>query len=302
MSRIEPSPPGWKPWLLAARPKTLPAAVVPVWVGSMPALFLGAPHRFSLPLFLATLGSCLCIQIATNLFNDAIDARKGADTDARMGPVRATASGLLSRKSVMMGALVFCAVAALFATPLIAARGWPIVAIGFVSLLLAYGYTGGPVPLAYRGLGEVFVILFFGLVAVGGSWFVQTGELPNALIWVAAIQTGLYSTVLLAINNLRDIDEDRESRKRTLAVRLGAPFARAEIGALCLAPPLLGGLYLILDHPAAFLLPLPALVPGIVITRKVWRTEPDKAYNRFLALGALQMLVFAILLTVGVAL
>lgn len=275
------------PWLLAARPKTLPAAIVPVWVGSLPAMF---GNGFSAGLFAATLCSCLCIQIATNLFNDAIDSHKGADTERRLGPVRATAAGLLPARAVMLGALGFCALAALIAIPLIQARGWPIVAIGAVSLLLAFAYTGGPFPLAYRGMGELFVIAFFGFVAVLGSWFVQSGRGPALEQWIMGLQTGLYSSVLIAINNLRDIDEDRQSAKRTLAVRFGKTFARAEIAAFCLVPV---GLSL-WQH---WLLPAATLPLGLVITVKIAKTEPGRVYNRYLALGALQLILYAGLMT-----
>jgi 1,4-dihydroxy-2-naphthoate octaprenyltransferase len=281
------------PWLLAARPKTLPAAIVPVWVGSLPAMFGSTPGvDFSPLLFAATLASCLCIQIATNLFNDAIDSHKGADTDRRLGPVRATASGLLPARAVMLGALGFCLLAALIAIPLIQARGWPIIAIGSVSLLLAFAYTGGPFPLAYRGMGELFVIAFFGFVAVLGSWFVQSGRGPALEHWIMGLQTGLYSSVLIAINNLRDIDEDRQSNKRTLAVRWGKTFARAEIAAFCLIPV---GLSL-WQH---WFLPAATLPVGLIIAAKVAKTEPGRVYNRYLALGALQLILFAALLTVA---
>ena len=152
-----------KALLLAARPKTLPAAIVPVWLGS--ALAYHMQGEWSVSLMLATLGAAICIQIATNLFNDAIDAQKGSDTEARLGPVRVTASGMVSTKTVFTWAGIFLGLASLCAIVLILERGWPIIAIGIPSLYLSYGYTGGPVPLAYRALGELFVFLFFGLVA-----------------------------------------------------------------------------------------------------------------------------------------
>ena len=163
-----------KALILAARPKTLPAAVCPVVAGS--ALAWRLTHQFSWLLAVCTLLSTIAIQVATNYFNDAVDAAKGADTSARLGPVRATASGLVSRKTMMLAGCIAALVAAAFSVPLIMERGWPIVVIGVVSLFFSYGYTGGPWPLAYRGLGEVFVMLFFGLVAVTGTVFVQTGE------------------------------------------------------------------------------------------------------------------------------
>jgi 1,4-dihydroxy-2-naphthoate octaprenyltransferase len=168
--------------LLASRPKTLPAALVPVWVGCVFAW--EKTGMFSWTLAIATLGSAICIQIATNFFNDAIDDAKGADTEARLGPTRVTASGLLSRKTVYLMATLFLIAAAVFAWPLIATRGWIILAIGIPSLALAYGYTGGPFPLAYLGLGEVFVILFFGVIAVAGTVFVQTNQFIPAAAYL----------------------------------------------------------------------------------------------------------------------
>ncbi|MBP82658.1 MAG: 1,4-dihydroxy-2-naphthoate octaprenyltransferase [Verrucomicrobiales bacterium] len=294
-----------KAWILAARPKTLPAAVVPVWVGSMPFLIDGTAQTGSWLLFISTLVSCLCIQVATNLFNDAIDFDKGADTNERLGPKRVTASGLLSRKAVVGGALSFCGLAAIIAIPMIAERGWLIVVIGSVSLFFSYGYTGGPLPLAYRGLGELFVILFFGFAAVLGSYFVQTGKWGNTEMWLLAIQCGLYSAVLIAINNLRDRDEDETTGKRTLAVRFGTKFARYEIV-------LMGTLAAILVIPVGLLsgcsAPLAVtfalLLAGfhLTLSRRVFRTEPSAAYNVFLAWAALQLLLFATLTSIMFAL
>ena len=284
-----------KAWFLALRPKTLPAAVVPVWMGNLPVLAdVPEGQQFSWLFFWATLLSCLCIQIATNLFNDAIDAQKGADTAMRLGPRRVTASGMLTPRAVMHGAIGFCALAALLAAPLILSRGGIIVAIGAVSLLLAYGYTGGPYPLAYKGMGELFVILFFGLVAVGGSYYAQSGQAPGAAEWIVALQVGFYSTVLIAVNNFRDRREDEDTGKQTLAVRFGGRFARWEIAFFCFSPALLGlaGLQLgewRLALPAALVLPL-----SLRIVLGVFRTmEPSREFNRFLALSGLQLLVFA---------
>jgi len=288
-----------KSWILAARPKTLPAAVVPVWVGSFALLPLDPETNFSVLLFLSTLFSCLCIQIATNLFNDAIDFDKGADTEKRLGPRRVTATGLLSRKAVFGGALGFCAAASLLALPMILERGWPIIGIGAISLLLAYGYTGGPLPLAYRGLGELFVIVFFGFIAVGGSWFVQTGTMPSGWVVLSGLQIGTLSSVLIAINNLRDIDEDRSTDKRTLAVRFGMSFARIEILVFALLPLLVGVFWRRADFPQAFLLPLLLIPLAAYIVARTFRTPPGMVYNRYLALSALMLLGFALLFTIG---
>jgi 1,4-dihydroxy-2-naphthoate polyprenyltransferase len=278
-------------WILAARPKTLPAAAVPVWVGALPAFASGAGSWILLG---ATLSSCLCIQMATNLFNDAIDHRKGADTPRRAGPVRATASGLLSPRAVMAGAVGLCAAAVLFALPLLVARGWPVAVIGVVSLYFSYGYTGGPFPLAYRGMGELFVIVFFGFVAVCGSHFVQTGAWGGIPVAASALQCGLYSCALLAINNLRDRIEDAGSGKRTLAVRFGECFARCEIAACCAVPL---ALWPLAAPGAALLSALAPAAAGAAIVTGIVRNPPGPVFNRLLGLAALQLAAYAAAIT-----
>jgi 1,4-dihydroxy-2-naphthoate octaprenyltransferase len=286
-----------KSYLLAVRPKTLPAAIVPVWVGCVLAWRLVGDLDGILAL--CTLLGALCIQGATNLFNDAVDAEKGADTAARLGPKRVTASGMLSKRAVYLGAVLFLVLACLAAIPLIQARGWVIIAIGLPSLYLSYGYTGGPLPLAYRGLGELFVILFFGVVAVGGTTFVQTGRWG----WEAAVlglQVGLLSAVLIAINNLRDVAEDRQSGKRTLAVRFGPRVVQLLIkGMILLAVALTtcGHWY---GAPWFFLLSVPWFLLGITLVRAVARKAPGPIYNFYLALAALQLILFAVAFTVAV--
>lgn len=278
------------------RPKTLPAAVVPVWVGSVPVL-TGQTGEFSWLIFASTLIGCLCIQIATNLFNDAIDAEKGADTVDRLGPKRVTASGLISRKAVLSVAVGFCVVGAIAAIPLILRHGWVPVAIGGISFLLAYGYTGGPFPLAYRGMGELFVILFFGFVAVLGTFYMQTGKWSQSPMMIVALQTGFYSTVLIAINNMRDIEEDRRSGKKTLAARFGTKFARWEIGVFCFAPLFMWFLYGPVGGITVGALAVSFLLASF-ITYHVFVREPGEFYNKLLAVGALQLLNFAIWFTI----
>ncbi|NOY00044.1 MAG: 1,4-dihydroxy-2-naphthoate octaprenyltransferase [Verrucomicrobia bacterium] len=289
-----------KTWVMAARPKTLPAALVPVWVGSaLVSLDQSGQYQFSGRLLFYTLLSCLLIQIATNFFNDAIDFQKGADTNKRHGPRRVTASGLVSQRQVMVAGVITVALAVLASFPLLGARGWPIVLIGAISLLLAYGYTGGPFPLAYLGLGELFVVVFFGLIAVGGSWFVQTGVAPGPVALLAGLQIGLLSAALIAINNLRDIDEDRLSGKRTLAVRKGIAFAKMEIALFCLGPSLVGTAWLALGYGRLYAIPLVLTPFSLYIAWKVFRTAPSPEYNKFLALAAMQLMIFAILFTIG---
>lgn len=286
--------------LLATRPKTLPAAVVPVWAGCVLAWKLTGDWN---PLLaVCTLLGAVCIQIATNFFNDAIDSAKGADTERRLGPKRVTASGLLSRRSVMLGGVLFLLLTVAFGVPLYQAAGWPILAIGVVSMYLAYGYTGGPFPLAYRGMGELFVVLFFGLVAVTGTVFIQTNEWrPEALLLGA--QIGLLSAVLISINNLRDRVEDAGTGKRTLAVRWGPKPARLMIWGEVKLPALLGFVWVFLGLPWLFLATLPLWTLGLRISWGALSMEEGPGMNRLLAMAALQLVAFAglfhVMATVG---
>jgi 1,4-dihydroxy-2-naphthoate octaprenyltransferase len=279
-------------WLIASRPKTLGAAVAPVMAGSVLGWKLGG--EFCGWLLLATLGSCMCLQVATNFFNDAVDGLKGSDTEERLGPKRITASGLVPARTVLLGAGVMLGLAVLLAAPLVWYRGWPMVAIGVPSLWFCYGYTGGPWPLAYRGLGELFVVLFFGLVAVTGSAFVQSGEWHVEAV-VLGLQIGLLSTVLIAINNLRDVMEDAQTGKRTLAVRLGKSFAKWEIWGLHVVALLLGIYWwYALDWRWAMTWPaVPVLVLGERINRGVAANEPSEVYNKFLAMAGASLLLFS---------
>jgi len=280
------------PWLLAARPKTLGAAVAPVLAGSVLGWKLSG--EFCIWLMLATLGSCGCLQIATNFFNDAVDGLKGSDTEKRLGPKRITASGLVSARAVLCAAGITLLLAVLLAAPLIWYRGWPIILIGVPSLWFCYGYTGGPMPLAYRGLGELFVILFFGLIAVTGSAFVQSGAWHFEAI-ILGLQIGLLSTVLIAINNLRDVEEDTLSNKRTLAVRFGKQFGRWEIWSLHVVTLLLG-VYWWWAHDWRLVMALssvPVLIFGERINRGVFEKEPSAGYNKFLAMAGGNLMLFS---------
>lgn len=279
-----------KSCLLAARPKTLPAAIVPVWAGCVLAWKLSGVFDAALAGW--TLGGALAIQIATNFFNDAIDARKGADTERRLGPIRVTAAGLMSSRRVMGLAAVFLLLAVVCGVFLYQARGWPILLIGVPSLFLAYGYTGGPFPLAYRGMGECFVILFFGWVAVAGTVFIQTGGWSGAALLLGS-QIGLLSAVLISINNFRDREEDSGTGKRTLAVRFGPSVAAAVIVLEILTAIIVGAGWAALGHAAWALAGIPLVLIGIPIIRGVLTLPPGPAFNRLLALGGLQLILFA---------
>lgn len=275
---------------MASRPKTLPAAVVPVWAGCVLAWRMG--FGFDWVLAACTLGGAVAIQVATNLFNDAIDAAKGADTEARLGPQRVTASGRMSRGAVMGWAAGFLALAAGCGVVLFQARGWAMVAIGVPSLYLAYGYTGGPFPLAYRGMGELFVVLFFGLVAVVGTVFIQSGEWLAEAVLLGA-QVGLLSAVLISINNLRDRDEDATTGKRTLAVRMGPRRARILIWVEVKLAALLGLGWFAFGEPWLALATLPVWVLGGRLVFAILTRADGRELNRWLAWGGVQLILFA---------
>lgn len=278
-------------WILAIRPKTLSAAVAPVLTGTALALHEQGEvwWRYA---FLALIGS-VCIQIATNLINDALDFKRGSDTAGRVGPLRVTQAGLLSAEAVLRGAYVCFIIAASFGIPLIARGGWPILLIGLASIAAAYAYTGGPYPLAYHGLGEAFVMVFFGLVAVGGTYYVLTFRY-GAEAFLAGVSIGSLAVVLLAINNLRDIEGDRASNKRTIAVRLGVRGAKLEIVSFTIAAYLFTILTAWLIEHLWLLLVILSAPLAFLLLRCVDRST-GAALNRCLAMaGALQWL-FSIL-------
>jgi len=283
------------PWILAARPRTLGAAIVPVVSGYALAFAAGGfdPLASALALICA-----IFIQIATNYFNDAIDHAKGADTSERLGPVRATSAGLLSARAMMTGGAVCLIVATILAIPLVLHGGWPILALGIVSLVLSYAYTGGPFPLAYLGLGEIFVVLFFGVFAVTGTFFLNTLEISWAPV-LAGLQIGLHSSVLLAVNNLRDLQTDLAANKRTLAARFGLSFARRENAALVVAPFVLGVLWLPLGYLWAFLLPVMTLPLAWWLARACLEARPARETNQLLAQAAALHASFGLLLALA---
>src|SRR5437764_4353219 len=215
-------PSGARIWLMAARPRTLPAAIAPVLVGTALAGQEGIFHPFT---FAATLIGAVFIQVGTNLSNDYSDARRGADTEDRLGPVRVTAGGLVPPRQVLIATYVSFGLAVLCGIYLVVVAGPVLLLIGAASIVAGVLYTGGPRPYGYEGLGELFVFLFFGLVAVTGSYYVQIQHLP----WEAfalAVPVGMLASAILVVNNVRDVDTDRRAGKRTLAVRLGRERTR----------------------------------------------------------------------------
>jgi 1,4-dihydroxy-2-naphthoate octaprenyltransferase len=283
------------PWLIAIRPATLTAAVAPVLVGSAVAARAGG---FRLGPAAAALAGAMLLQIGANLANDVDDFERGADTAARRGPTRVTQSGLLRPRQVRRAEWLAFAAAALVGTYLIAVAGWPIALLGLAAIAAGWAYTGGPWPLGYHGLGDACVFLFFGLAAVAGTAYVQTGGLePLAL--VAALPVGALITAILVVNNTRDADSDRLAGKRTLAVRLGAGGGRIEY-ALLLAvayavPPLLWSA----GASAWVLLPLATLPLALRRVVAMARARDGTAFNALLGATARLQLLFAALFAAG---
>jgi 1,4-dihydroxy-2-naphthoate octaprenyltransferase len=283
-------------WLMAARPRTLPAAIAPVLVGTALA---ATDDTFKVLTFLAALIGALFIQVGTNLSNDYSDARRGADTEDRLGPVRVTAGGLVPPRQVLIATYVAFGVAVLAGTYLIATAGWELLLVGAASILAGVLYTGGPRPYGYEGLGEVFVFLFFGVVAVAGSYFAQTETLDWEAL-VLAVPVGLLASAILVVNNVRDLETDRRAGKRTLAVRLGRervrPLFVAMVAGAFLSAPLpwiLGSLspWLLLSWLAA-----PLALPVLRVVRT--RTDGPSLNGALAGTGQLQ-LAFCVLLSAG---
>jgi 1,4-dihydroxy-2-naphthoate polyprenyltransferase len=299
MTTSQAIPSGVRIWVMAARLRTLPAAIAPVLVGTALA---GFAHAFHPLRFVAALLGAIFIQVGTNLSNDYSDARRGADTEDRLGPVRVTAGGLVPPRQVLIATYVSFGVAVLAGAYLIAVAGWELLAIGVASILAGVLYTGGPKPYGYEGLGELFVFLFFGVVAVAGSFFVQVKHLD----WEAfalSVPVGLLAAAILLVNNVRDIDTDRRAGKRTLAVRLGRERTRALFAATIAAAYLLAPVTWLFGPLRAWLLapwltlPLAARLIGAVRTR-----TDGPSLNRALARTGMLQLAFCMLLSAGLLL
>jgi len=290
-------PPPWRLWLLAARPRTLPAAVAPVIIGTGVAVAEGG---FWAPAALAAVLVALLLQIGANLANDVFDFRRGADTAARLGPPRVTQRGLIAPERVLRATWLTLGAALLPGLYLVLRGGWPILTLGLLAIVAALAYTGGPYPLGYNGLGEVAVFLFFGLIAVAGTAYVQTGDLTG-LALAASIPIGGIATAILVVNNLRDLPTDRVAGKRTLAVRFGRRATITEytalLGAAYLVPPLL---WLADTLGPWAILPWLSLPIAIRLIRAI-ATESGPALNARLAGTARLQLIFAVLFGLGIA-
>lgn len=287
-----------KRWILAARPATLTAAVVPVAVGTACAYAVDGLR--ALPALAALFGA-IWIQIGTNFANDVFDAEKGADTEDRLGPTRAVATGLIDAGEMRRAMVLAFGLATLAGVYLAWTAGWPVIAIGVASVLSGIAYTGGPYPLGYNGLGDVFVMIFFGFVAVCGTAFVQVGAVPS-VAWWASVPVGAIATAILVVNNLRDRVTDARVGKRTLAVRFGRRAAIGEYATLLLAAYLVPALlFAVGGFGLPILLPLVTAPVALVLTRRV-ATREGRELNPLLAGTAKLLLVHGLLFAIGLAL
>jgi len=295
---ITQRPNPFQAFLLATRPKTLLASTSPVIVGSAVAIRTG--HFEPGPALAALLGAVF-LQIGANFANDVYDFQKGVDTHLRLGPVRVTQAGLLSARQVLAGMWLFFGLAAAAGVYLTVQAGWPVVAIGLLSILVAILYTGGPFPLGYHGLGELFVFIFFGLVAVCGTYYVQAGIVSPLAVW-AAVPMGLLTSGILSVNNLRDLETDRATGKWTLAARFGLAFARRiyllELG-LAFSIPLLMLAARVTD--AWILLAWGAAVLAVPLVRTIY-TQSGRPLNKALAATGQLELLYGLLFSIGLIL
>lgn len=284
------------PWILAFRPKTLPAAVAPVLIGTAMAYGNGV---HDIPIALVALFAAVTIQIGTNLANDYFDYIKGADTPERVGPTRVTQAGLIAPKTVRNAMIAVFALSALACLVLVVHAGWVILLIGIVSILSGVFYTAGPRPLGYMGLGEVFVLIFFGPVAVGGTYYVQALDLNWAAV-LAGLGPGFLSMAILAVNNLRDIDTDRRAKKNTLAVRFGRGFALNEylfsVIAAGLTPVLV---FMLTDKQPLSLLSAAFLVGAVPVIKTVLTKQDGPSLNTALASTGKLLVLYSVLFSLG---
>jgi 1,4-dihydroxy-2-naphthoate octaprenyltransferase len=297
MAATASSTPALRIWLMAARIRTLPAAVAPVLVGTSLAI-AGGIFRIG-PFIAALLGSIL-IQIGTNLANDYSDARRGADSDDRLGPVRVTAGGLVPPRQVLIATYVTFGLAVVCGLYLVFAAGIELLFVGVASIAAGVLYTGGPKPYGYEGLGEVFVFVFFGIAAVSGSTFAQTESWP-AEAFLLAVPVGLLAAAILVVNNVRDLDSDKRAGKRTLAVRLGRERARTVYGLMLYVAYLAAPLPWLLGELSPWLLLPWVTLPLAVRLARTVRTHADgPTLNEALGQTGMLQLGFCLLLSAGV--
>jgi len=291
-----PSP--FRIWLLAIRPATLPAALSGVVVGLGAALAVGTPFR--LDTALGCFAVALLLQVTANLSNDLSDFRKGADTPDRTGPVRVAAAGLVTPRQLEIAIAIAIGLAGLVGLYLTSVGGPVLLLVGVLAVVAALAYTGGPWAYGYRGLGEVFVFVFFGLVAVVGTAYLQAARV-EPLFWGAAVPVGALTTAILVVNNLRDIPTDAAAGKRTLAVMLGVRRTRLEYAGLLLAAFVVPVALVAAGRGLTVLLPLLALPLASPLLRTVRTFSEPRQLNLVLKGTARLALVFGVLFAAGLA-
>lgn len=292
VKRVKPA--SLQAWMLAIRPKTLPAGAMPVVLGSALAAADGQFRPFPA---LVALICALGIQVATNFINEIYDFRKGADTAERLGPTRTVAAGLISEKKMITVSASLAGAVFLLGLYLVSIAGWPILVIGLLSLLFAWGYTGGPYPIAYSGLGDFFVFLFFGLVAVGGTYYVQAQTLTLPIL-LAAVAPGAFSVNILLVNNIRDIATDRKVGKMTLPARIGGDWARRLYIALTVLAYLVPALLWLNHYSPWVLLSLFSAPLAFMMIRRLYASE-GKELNQVLAGTGKLMTLHGLLFAAG---
>jgi len=283
-------------WILAARPKTLWATVAPVLIGTAMAFEAKAGHW---PSALAALVGAVLIQIGTNFANDYFDFKKGADQHERLGPTRMTQAGLIKPDSMRTATIIAFSLALMVGIYLVWRGGWPIAVIGLLSILLGIMYTGGPYPLGYHGLGEIFVLVFFGPVAVGGTYYVQALDI-NSIVLLAGLPPGLFSVAILTVNNLRDIESDRLAGKKTMAVLFGRTFARTQYFVSIALASVLPVLFCLTTqrhfYSSLTVLVLLAAVPAF---KTLLGKTDGPALNNVLAATGMLLLLYSVIFSVG---
>jgi 1,4-dihydroxy-2-naphthoate octaprenyltransferase len=306
-------------YVQAARPKTLTASIAPVILGTALAHYTrasalqnqsasssGADAYTWIPIFLCTLGAAVLLQIASNYFNDALDFEKGADTTERFGPQRVTQAGLLSSASVKRIGMSCVILAIILGIPLVMQGGIPILVIGLSAAFFSWAYTGGPYPLAYNGLGELFVLLYYGIIAVCGTYYLQVQHWDITFTVPMGIACGSFGMALIALNNFRDIHQDKQAKKKTLAVRFGERFAKICMTLFLMMPYFF--LFIALNSensksPSSWLslgaIMAPSLILGLFIIKQLKALQPSRSANKLLGLIALNQMVFTILTSIA---
>lgn len=283
-------------WIMAIRPRTMPIPTIQVLTGTILAYAIAGTVDWTLACY--TWLIAVCVTIGTNLINDVFDFDRGGDQRNRIGHTKVIRAGLLSRAQVHSGGMLAFSIAILCVIPLILKAGWIMLFLVVLSTICGYCYTGGPYPICYLGLSELFIMVFYGWVCVAAAFFVQTGFVGGAAM-LAAVQMGMLAIVPNALNNFRDMFEDAQVQKFTLAVRFGRQFARREIATMTFLPFVLNPLWFAFNFPDAAFFPFLLIPLAFLFVRSIWITEPGPIFNRYFGLSVLVHFLFGLLLVIG---